>query len=342
MFHTNHISLLTGEMPPCFDCLSFQTIRRAVCRIVWAVLVLSGGWFPFSAYAQQDVAFMQYHQVETQWNPAAAGRSPQLTVNAALQTHAAGFENAGSTMWAGADMAFAMGTTRHGVGAMFLNDAIGLFSHKRFALQYAYHQKLYGGILSVGLQADMLQEEIDGTKADLADGNDPAFPSAKLTGSAFDLSAGAGYTRRSLHLGISMLRLTAPTVLLGESNELEVKSLLNFSGGYNIKLNHPFYTITPSAMLRTDFTDYRLDLTLRGQYEFEKRKLSAGLNYAPGRSVGLFVGGTFRGIDLSYGYEANTAGLGLSAGQHEITLTYRLNLDLGKKGRNLHKSVRWL
>ena len=30
------------------------------------------------------------------------------------------------------------------------------------------------------------------------------------------------------------------------------------------------------------------------------------------------------------------------AGQHEITLGYRLDLNLGKKGRNLHRSVRWL
>ena len=83
-------------------------------------------------------------------------------------------------------------------------------------------------------------------------------------------------------------------------------------------------------MLRSDFTDYRVDLTLRGQYKFENRLIFAGINYAPQHSVGLFVGGTLQGIDISYGYEANTSGLGLGAGQHEIVIAYRLPIDLGK------------
>jgi len=47
-------------------------------------------------------------------------------------------------------------------------------------------------------------------------------------------------------------------------------------------------------------------------------------------------------VNLSYSYEANTSGMGLGAGQHEVTLGYKLDLDLGKKGKNLHRSVRYL
>ena len=84
-------------------------------------------------------------------------------------------------------------------------------------------------------------------------------------------------------------------------------------------------------MLRSDFTDYRIDVTLRGQYSFENRLIFGGINYASQRSVALFVGGTLQGIDISYGYEAYTSGLGLGAGQHEIVLAYRLPLDLGRQ-----------
>ena len=94
------------------------------------------------------------------------GRSPQLAINAAYMMGAGGFDDAGGTMYAGANMAFAIGKTRHGVGALFQNDEIGLFSHKRFALQYAYHQPLFGGVLSIGVEADMLNEAIDGSGAD--------------------------------------------------------------------------------------------------------------------------------------------------------------------------------
>lgn len=310
-----------------------------VLRLSWLVLLGTG---ILSMHAQQDVAFLQYWNTETLWNPAAVGRSPQITINGAIQSHASGFDDAGSTMWAGADMAFDMVGARHGVGASFLNDEIGLFSHKRFAIQYALHRRLWGGTLSLGVQADMLQEGIDGSKADFGDGSDPAFPTSEVTGSAFDLSAGLSFARKQLQLGLSVQHITAPAVAMGETHQYEIKRGFNFMGAYNIKLNSPFYTVTPSAMLRTDLTDYRVDLSLRGQYQYEKRRILAGLNYAPGRSVGVFVGGTLRGIDVGYSYEAFTSGLGLGAGQHEISIAYRLDLNLGKKGRNLHKSVRWL
>ena len=316
--------------------------QHKLMRVAMVLLVLLAGMGANRVQAQQDVAFLHYWRMETQWNPAAVGQSPQLSIQGAVQTHAMGYEQAGSTMWAGADMAFALGRTNHGVGAMFLNDNIGLFSHKRFSLQYAYHQPWRGGTISLGLQADMLQEGIDGSKADLGDKNDPAFPTTQVNGSAFDLSVGSYYQRKGFRLSAAYHHLAAPTVRLGETHELPIRGVLNVGTQYNIRTSSPLFTITPSAMLRSDFTDYRVDLTLRGQYKFENRLIFGGINYAPQRSVGLFVGGTLQGIDISYGYEANTSGLGLAAGQHEIVIAYRLPIDLGKKQRNLHKSVRWL
>lgn len=316
--------------------------QHKLMRVAMVLLVLLAGMGANRVQAQQDVAFLHYWRMETQWNPAAVGQSPQLSIQGAVQTHAMGYEQAGSTMWAGADMAFALGRTFHGVGAMFLNDNIGLFSHKRFSLQYAYHQPWRGGTIALGLQADMLQEGIDGSKADLGDKNDPAFPTTQVNGSAFDLSVGSYYQRKGFRLSAAYHHLAAPTVRLGETHELPIRGVLNVGTQYNIRTSSPLFSITPSAMLRSDFTDYRVDLTLRGEYKFENRLIFGGINYAPQRSVGLFVGGTLQGIDISYGYEANTSGLGLGAGQHEIVIAYRLPIDLGKKQRNLHKSVRWL
>lgn len=316
--------------------------QHKLMRVAMVLLVLLAGMGANRVQAQQDVAFLHYWRMETQWNPAAVGQSPQLSIQGAVQTHAMGYEQAGSTMWAGADIAFALGRTFHGVGAMFLNDNIGLFSHKRFSLQYAYHQPWRGGTIALGLQADMLQEGIDGSKADLGDKNDPAFPTTQVNGSAFDLSVGSYYQRKGFRLSAAYHHLAAPTVRLGETHELPIRGVLNVGTQYNIRTSSPLFSITPSAMLRSDFTDYRVDLTLRGEYKFENRLIFGGINYAPQRSVGLFVGGTLQGIDISYGYEANTSGLGLGAGQHEIVIAYRLPIDLGKKQRNLHKSVRWL
>ena len=309
--------------------------------VVYFLLVFAFVW-PQPIRAQQDPAFLHYWSLAPQYNPAAVGRNPQLSINGAYQAHASGFEDAGGTMYAGADMAFRLGNTLHGVGAVFQNDEFGLFSHQRFSVQYAYRFKLFGGQLAIGVEADMLNEKVDGSKADLGDGNDPAFPSSQLSGSKFDASAGLWYAHKQWYAGISAQHLTAPTVLLGENNEIRIKSLYNFTAGYNIRTRNPLLTIAPSTMLRYDGTDFRADITARVVYKREKKCLYGGLNYSPSHSVAGFVGGTFHGIDISYSYEANTSGMGLQSGQHEVTLGYSLDLNLGKRGRNLHRSVRWL
>lgn len=294
------------------------------------------------AWSQQAPAFAHYWLVEPQFNPAAVGRTPQLSVTAALQTHASGYEDGGSTLFAGADMALQLGKTRHGVGVLFQNDQIGLFSHQKFSVQYAYHFKLWGGTLSVGAEADMLNEQIKGSKADLGDANDPAFPTTDITGSKFDASVGLYYAHRCWNVGLAMQHVTSPTVTLGETNQYEVKAQYNLTAAYNISVKHTFLTITPSTLLRYDGSAFRADITARVQYAHQDRQLYGGLGYSPQHSVTGFIGGRFHGVDLGYSYEANTSGMGLGAGQHEVTLGYRLDLNLGKKGRNVHRSVRWL
>lgn len=294
------------------------------------------------AWAQQEPAFVHYWLMEPQFNPAAAGRSPQLSINATLQTHASGYEDAGNTMYAGADMAFQIGRTRHGAGVVFQNDEFGLFAHKRFTAQYAYHFKLLGGLMSIGAEVDMLNETINGSKADLNDANDPAIPTTDVSGSKFDASVGLFFTHKKWYAGLAMQHVTAPLVKMGETNEYKIKSLYNFTAAYNIKLKNPLFTIVPSTLLRFDGSAFRADITARLQYAHEKKHLYAGVGYSPQHSVTGFVGGMFHGVDLGYSYEAYTSGMGLGAGQHEITIGYRLDLNLQKKGKNVHKSVRWL
>ena len=311
-------------------------------RLALSVLLWGAGGVIVRTYAQQDAQFQQYWQMEPQWCPAAVGRTPQMSVTAAFQNHALDFENAGMTMYAGADMAFQLGKSRHGVGAYFYNDTFGLFAQMAFAGQYAYHFKMAGGTFSIGAEAQLLSDELKGSKAELGTGSDPAFPTTDLTGTGFDMGVGLYYQRKALGIGLSVKNALATTVMMGETNEFHKKRQYNLSSSYNIKLKSPLYTVTPSVMFRTDLADYRADVSCRVQYEYEKRRMYGGVNYAPMRSVALFFGGTLHGMDLCYSFEANTQGIGMIYGQHEVTLAYRMDLDLGKKGRNLHKSVRWL
>ena len=81
-----------------------------------------------------------------------------------------------------------------------------------------------------------------------------------------------------------------------------------------------------------------IDLT----YDFEKKSLFIGAGYSPNVSTTFLVGGNFHGVSLCYSYQMYTTGINLINGSHELTLGYQTELDLFKKGRNKHKSVRFL
>ena len=245
-------------------------------------------------------------------------------------------------MYVAADMPFYALKTYHGVGLQFINDNIGLFSHKRFGLQYAYQPQLWGGKLSLGIQLSMISENFDGSKVELIDSSDPAFATSSINGSCFDISAGVYYKQRDWYVGISALHLNSPTVDLGEKNELNISSSYYLTGGYNIRLNNPFLSIQTSVLGRTDGVAYRADVSGRLLYTHEKRVMYAGLSYSPTNSVTVQIGGNIRGIRVGYSYEIYTSAMSLGNGSHELFVGYQTELNLYKKGRNLHKSVRFL
>ncbi|MBR1412372.1 MAG: type IX secretion system membrane protein PorP/SprF, partial [Prevotella sp.] len=66
------------------------------------------------------------------------------------------------------------------------------------------------------------------------------------------------------------------------------------------------------------------------------------LAYSPTNSVTALVGGNFHGVTLGYSYEVYTKALKIGNGSHELFVGYQMELDLSKKGRNRHQSVRIL
>ena len=177
---------------------------------------------------------------------------------------------------------------------------------------------------------------------DLIDSNDQAFATSSINGTGFDISAGVYYKHRNWYVGISALHLNSPTVELGEKNELAVSSSYYLTGGYNIQLKIPFLSIQTSVLGRTDGVAYRADVSGRLLYTHEKRVMYAGLSYSPTNSVTIQIGGDIRGVRVGYSYEVYTSAMSIGNGSHELFVGYQTELNLYKKGRNLHKSVRFL
>ena len=292
--------------------------------------------------AQYDPSFSHYWTMESAYNPAAVGKENKLNVVVAYNMSMTGFENNPRTMFATADMPFQLLGAMHGVGAKFVNDQIGLFSHNSFSVQYALKQRLFGGTLSIGVIGSLLSENFIGSKLDLEESGDPAFTSSELTGSGFDLGTGLFYNRKNWYAGASVQHLMEPVVELGETNELTIARSYYFMAGGNIRLKNPFLTIHPSVMGRSDGVGYRADLTTRVKYTNDKKVMYVGAGYSPSNSFTLYLGGDFHGVSLGYSYEVYTNGQSLGNGSHELLVRYQTDINFFKKGRNKHQSVRLL
>ena len=311
-------------------------LKRLTIITLWLVLGFS------KASAQYDATFSHYFDLEPTFNPAAVGKQPKLNITGAYAMSMAGFENNPRTMVLAADMPFVFAGMNHGAGVQLMNDQIGVFKHQRIALQYAYKLKLGSATLGLGLQGALLLENIDGTRLDPADANDHALPTSEETGNAIDLGVGLYYMARTWYVGLSAQHLNSPTVELGEHHELHIAPTYYLTSGCNISLRNPFVKIKPSALVRTDGTGYRADISTRVEYTNEKRLLYAGVSYAPTISVTGMVGGRFHGIVLGYSYEMYTSAIKPGNGSHELFVGYEQELNFVKKGKNKHKSVRLL
>lgn len=294
------------------------------------------------SHAQYDVSFGHYFDLEPSYNAAAVGKQSKLNVAAAYAMDLAGFKRNPQTMYVGADLPFYFLKSYHGAGIQLINDKLGLFTHQRLALQYAFKVKLFGGTLSTGISAGLLSESFDGTKVDLEDSSDPAFSSSKLDGNSIDLGAGLYYTRGKLYVGLSAQHLNSPLIKLGETNELKVDATYYLTGGYDIRLRNPYLTIKPSFLVRTDGVAWRGDITGRLVYTNDKKMMYLGVGCSPTNSVTVLIGGNVHGVIMGYSYEMYTSAINPGNGSHELFIGYQMDLNLTKKGRNLHKSVRTL
>ena len=195
--------------------------------------------------AQYDVAFSHYYAMPTSFNPAAAGKDTKLNLNLAYAMDMVGFEHNPQTAYVSADMPFHALGMRHGVGLRFMNDKLGLFTHQNIAAQYVYRKSLADGFLGIGLQAGLLSETFDGSKADVEDSGDDAIPTSKVDGNGLDLGAGIYYNKGAWYAGASVQHLNSPLIALGERNELKIDPTVYLSGKFHgivLSYSYEIYT----------------------------------------------------------------------------------------------------
>lgn len=293
--------------------------------------------------AQNEMQFSDFTRLKSFYNPAVSGTDGKLNVTAAYALQFLGYDNAPKTLYVGADIPVYFLNPHHGAGVSLFSDDFGMFNQQKLALQYAYNINLNKKTkLAIGAQVGMITEKIDPSGLNVEDPNDPALPTSEVSGNRVDVGAGLYVYNPKFWAGASVAHVTAPLIEMNERYEYQIDRMYYLMGGYNIKLKNTFLTLQPSFMVMTDMENWREDVQCKLQYDYEGKSLFLGVGYSPDISATFLIGGNFHGVSLCYSYQMYTSGVDMINGSHELTLGYQTDLDLFKKGRNKHKSVRFL
>ncbi|MDD4403904.1 MAG: type IX secretion system membrane protein PorP/SprF [Parabacteroides sp.] len=297
------------------------------------------------SYGQYDAQFSQYWMAMGYYNPAVAGASDNLNLFALHRQQWVGIKGAPKSFFVSADMPVTFGKSIFGIGVIGFTESIGLFRNTHVAGQFAYKKKLFGGTLSFGLQAGMVNQAFDGTKVDIPEsefhtGTDEGIPTTQVEAMTVDINAGIYFTHKNFYGGLASTHISEPELALDENVYTFIGRAYNLTGGYNIQLWNPLYELQPSVFLKTDLQSFQADITARVLYN---KMFSGGLSWRVNESVVLSVGAIIGGFHVGYAYDfPTTAILKGSTGSHELMVRYKLKLNKIKTGKNKHKSVRIL
>lgn len=313
--------------------------KKLISAIAFLFLTLNVG-------AQYDVHFSHFWAVSTFYNPASMNRNNQMNVTGSFSMQMAGYRHAPVSLFLGADTSLPFDKGHHAAGAGLFNETIGLFTNRRILLDYSYKINLKKGWINLGIQGGAMSQEFNGSKVEAENANDPAFPTSTERGSTGDIGAGIMYSIGDWYVGLSAQHLNFPHLEFGKGagarTEMDIKPTFYVNGGCNIKLNNPFISVQPCLLIQSDLDFFRTDLSSRVTYEYESLLFYGGFTWTPGISVAVLAGGRYKSVLLGYAYELYTGDIGYLNGSHDLIISWQTDVDFFNRGRNAHKSVRYL
>ncbi len=301
---------------------------------IFTTLTVALAAFTSVSFAQQDPQFTQFMHNKLIYNPGYAGTSQAICANVLYRQQWVNFPGAPKTGLISIDMP--VGSLPLGIGLNVMNDQIG-FSKTLFArLALAWNKPLGAGMLGVGIDGGILQQQFNGNwiTPDGPGSPDNAIPgytygnpsntNPNLNALTYDLGFGAYYTiPNKMYVGISSTHLTAQDISAGSKVKYSLARHYYLMAGYTFALPNPDHAIQPNIKVKTDAASTQLDVNLTYLY---KNTFWFGVSYRMQDAIAPMVGARFlpnKSLKVGYSYDVTTSKIkGYSAGTHEIMLGY--------------------
>lgn len=276
-----------------------------------------------SGFAQQDSQYTHYMYNTININPAYAGSRGVTSIFGLHRTQWAGLEGAPTTN------AFSINTpienSRIGLGVSFVNDKIGASDQNNIAIDVSYTIPTSENYdLSFGIKASGDLLNVDYTKLNRYDVNNPLFQNNIDNAFSPNIGAGVYYHSDKLYLGFSVPNFLATKHFDDNiSSAVEERLHYYFMGGYVFDVSHSVQ-FKPSVLTKMVAgaplqVDVSANVLLQDQF-------TLGLSYRWSAAVTAMAGIQITdGLLVGYSYDFDTTSLGnYNSGSHEIFLRFEL------------------
>lgn len=275
------------------------------------------------AHAQQIPQYSQYMMNNYVLNPANTGMNDYWEVKSNNRLNWIGITDAPRTFILSAHGPFRK--YNMGMGVSIFSDVTGPTSRTGAHLSYAYHLKLTEKLrLGMGLSIGILQFRIDGTKVDLYQQGDPAFPNAVMSAYTADATFGLNLQHKNFVVGFSAPQLIGNELEFdngqGDGSSALARHFL-FMGAYTFRIKN--FGIMPNVLLKyVHPVPLQFDAGVRFDY---KEQFWLGAVYRHDDAVSFMGGFMYRDfLMVGYSYDLSTSNLrNYSDGSHEVMVGVR-------------------
>ncbi len=309
---------------------------------IYLLILLSG--FTMEIFSQQDPQFSHNADNLLFSNPAFAGMTEGICASAISRQQWVGFEGAPVTTLAGVHSKIKLFNVVGGVGFSIMDDRFEFEKNFQFKAAYSYHKRIWGGTLGIGIEAGMINKDLNGTwkYPDENGESDPYIPKGEVHKIVFDLGAGVFYkTAAGFYAGFSVSHLSQPDVkYTGVESASFLRRHFFATTGYNFRLFNTPFELQPSVFVKSDATKVHYDFNLSALYN---KKVRFGVSYR--NQEAIIPGITLEltgGLKVGYAYEVSLNKLiTVSKGSHEIIVGYCFDF-WGKTKNYRYRSILYL
>ena len=298
-----------------------REIKSIVISIKFILIVTIGLLNTTNSVAQQDPQFTQYMYNTINVNPAYAGSRGVLSVFGMFRAQWVGLEGAPNT--AAASLHSPIENSRVGLGLTVSNDQIGISERNTVSTDFSYTINTSDSYkLSFGLKGSASLLNVDYSKLNKYDKNDPKFQNNIDNQFSPNIGAGVYYHSDKLYAGVSVPFILETKHFDDNTNSVAKDALhYYFIGGYVFDVSES--TKFKPAFLIKSVKGAPLQADLTANFMFHDKFVVGGAwrwSAAVSGLVGFQVDSNWF---VGYTYDSDTTKLAnYNSGSHEIFLRY--------------------